>query len=162
MPPGKLHSLELFFFGFSRGYNTLFWKDIYYDFRVFQNIQDKPRSFSEVFIFPQPPCLFFFWNRLLIDRQTFCSGFWDTLPSALSYNVFLNLSKIKSVTDYIQNICLSPHSQQFICLQSESFTPFLISWRKLTECYSKLLPTIPATRRLFSCTFHESINIDVS
>ena len=40
----------------------------------------------------------------------------------------------------------------------ELFMPFL----KLTECYSKLLPTTSATCRLFSCTFQESKSVDVS
>ena len=41
-------------------------------------------------------------------------------------------------------------------------TPFLISWRKLTKCYSKFLPTTSATYRLFSRTFYESISIHLS
>ena len=39
---------------------------------------------------------------------------------------------------------------------------FLISWWKLTKCYSKLLPTNSATCRLFPCIFYKSISIDVS
>ena len=41
------------------------WNDLWF----FQNFQDKPRNFSGVFIktFPQTPCLFFFWNRPLIE-----------------------------------------------------------------------------------------------
>ena len=37
-----------------------------------------------------------------------------------AYNFFLNLLKIKSVTDHIQNILLSPASQWIARLQSES------------------------------------------
>ena len=40
--------------------------------------------------------------------------------------------------------------------------PFLISLRKLTGCYSKLLQTNSATCRLFSCAFYETMLIDVS
>ena len=48
-------------------------------------------------------------------------------------------------------------------LRNRSYLPhFFLSWRKLTECYSKLLLTTSATCRLFSCTFHESTNIDVT
>ena len=50
----------------------------------------------------------------------------------------------------------------FILTKLELLTPFLISWRNLTECYSKILPTNSATYRLFSCTFYETISIDVS
>ena len=50
----------------------------------------------------------------------------------------------------------------FIFTKQELLTPFLIYWRKLTECYSKLLPTTSATSGIFSCTFDESISIDVS
>ena len=50
----------------------------------------------------------------------------------------------------------------FIFTKQELLTPFLISWILLAECYSKLLPTISAKYLLFSCTFHESISIDVS
>ena len=41
-------------------------------------------------------------------------------------------------------------------------TPLLICQRKMTECYSKCLPTKSAVCRLFSCTYYENISIDVS
>ena len=50
----------------------------------------------------------------------------------------------------------------FILMKGEFLMTFLVSWRKLTESYSKLLPTNSAMCRLFSCIFYESISIDVS
>ena len=89
--------------------------------------------------------------------------FWVLIYPAncVAKNFFLNLSKMKHVTNYIQNISFSPASQQFTRPWSESLfltkwellTSFFISWRMLTECYSKLPPTTSATCRLFSCTF---------
>ena len=79
----------------------------------FKNFQDKPRNLSGVFTktFPQPHCMFFFWNRPLIDTDI---PLTTDIPSALGSEItcsvhwprkfFLNLSKIKSDTDYFQNI----------------------------------------------------------
>ena len=61
----------------------------------------------------------FFWNRPLIDISVLGAEIY-TLPTALSQNFFLNFPKIKFVTYYTQNIRLSPVSQQFPRLQSES------------------------------------------
>ena len=36
------------------------------------------------------------------------SGFWDTMATALVFNFFLNLLKIKSLTGYVQNMRFSP------------------------------------------------------
>ena len=78
---------------------------------------------------------------------------------------------LKRLDDSAQNkICYSLHPKYtpfscfpLICLAAfwkslilrNGVTQFLVSWRKLTECYSKLLPTTSCTCRLFSCTFHE-------
>ena len=87
-----------------------------------------------------------------IDRQT------DLLLWVLRYPA--HCTDMELLPESPQNkICyrLHPKNTPFSCL----LMPFLISWRKMTECYSKLLPT-NSRCRLFSCTFHESINTDVS
>ena len=70
----KLRSLGILFFGLRvfKGCNTLLWKHTCYDLQVFQNIEGKHRIISQVFTktFLQPPCLFLFWKRSLIYRQS--------------------------------------------------------------------------------------------
>ena len=56
------------------------------------------------------PACFFFLEQTTDRQIDLCSGCWDTLPTSLPNNFFLNLSKRKYVTDYIQNIRLSPDS----------------------------------------------------
>ena len=100
-----------------------------------------------------------FLNRPLIDSRPFVLSAEIPWPW-MTLNVFLNLPKIKSVTDFIQNICLSPFFRNlkvFIFTRKQLLSPSLISWTKLTECYSKLLPTNFATCLLFFCTFYERI-----
>ena len=58
-------------------------------------------------------------------------------------------------------ICFLPSGSLYF-YQEELLMPFLISWKELTECYSKLLLATSATYRLFSCTFHETMSIDLS
>ena len=121
------HSLGVFQFSLGRGGSrgvTLLWNVICYDLRVFQNFQDKP-NFSGVFkkAFPQPPCLFFFQKRALIDRQTLLFQVLRYIHcpyTALAQNFFLDFPKIKFVTYYVQNIRLSLVSQQCARLQSEN------------------------------------------
>ena len=101
-----------------------------------------------------PAC--FFCSRPLIDRWTFCSRCLD-----------LYLSHCTG-PELFPELLLSPNNfhvcslKVFILTKWELLSSFLISWRKLTECYSKLLPTNSATYRLFSCIFYESISIGVS
>ena len=115
-----------------------------------------------------PAC--FLRNRPLIDRWTFCSKCWDIYPAhCTGLQLFPELSQ--------NEICyiLHPKYPSFSCSPIISVcaiwkplfieirvTPFLISWRRLTECYSKLLPTNSGTCLLFYCIFYESISIDVS
>ena len=110
----KPQSLRVPFFGHGifKGCCTPLWNHSCNKLRFSQNFQDKPRNFSRIFTkaFSQPPCSVFFLEQTT-DRQTFFFGYWDTLPTALPYNIFLNLPKIKPVTDYIQNIRISPVSQ---------------------------------------------------
>ena len=76
--------------------------------------------------------------------------------------------KLLQITSKIYLFLLSPNNlfvcnlKVFILTKQELLTPFLISRRKLTKSYSKLLPTISATCRLFCCTFYDIISIDVS
>ena len=106
----KLHNLGLFFFGLGvfKRFNTLFWKHTCYDLWVFQNIQDKPRNFSQVFTkaFPQPPCFFFFRKRSLIYRQTFWSGWWDTMPIAWTSSRTSVKSNLLQITSTINAFLL--------------------------------------------------------
>ena len=66
------HSLGVAFFdnGIFKGCYTLLWNYTCNELRFFQNFQGKPGNVIGVFTkaFLQPPCLFFFWNRPLIDR----------------------------------------------------------------------------------------------
>ena len=70
----KPHSLWVPFFGLGicKEYYTLLWIHTCNELRFFQNFQDKPRNVSGVFTkpFPEPLCLFFFWNSPLIDRSS--------------------------------------------------------------------------------------------
>ena len=79
----KTHSFGVSFFGLGifKGCSTLLWNHTCNELRFFQNFQDQPRNFSGVFTkaFRQSLGLLINWNRPLIDRQTFSSGFWDTL-----------------------------------------------------------------------------------
>ena len=76
-------------------------------------------------------------------------------------NLLQIISKIYVLFLFPNNLLVC-NLKVFIFTKQELLTPFLISWILLTECYSKLLPTTSAKYLLFSCTFHESISIDVS
>ena len=47
----------------------------------------------------------------------------------------------------------------FIFMKYELLTPFLVSWRKFTEEYPKLLPLQSVACWLFSCTYYKTIDV---
>ena len=104
------------------------------------------------FLVSSTTLVIFFLKQITDSQIELLLWGWERTPRALSWNFFLNLSKFKSVTDYIRSIRLSPVSRKYDCLESESLcfheiellTPFLISWRKASECYCNFcyVPTV--------------------
>ena len=121
--------------------------------------------------FPQPSCLLFFLEQIT-DRQidflpwllrypAQCTGL-EPLPESPQNKVCHRLHPEYTPFSCLPIICLSA-IWKYLFLRNWSYLRhFLISWRKLNECYSKLLPTTSATYRLFCFTFHESKSVDVS
>ena len=115
--------------------------------------------------------LVFFFLEQTTDRETdllawvlrspaYCNAL-EPLPEFPQNNICYRLQPKYTSFSCFSTIC-SFAIWKFLYLQNRSYlTSFLISWRKLTEYYCKVLLTKSAMCWLFSCTYYESISIDV-
>ena len=127
--------------------------------RIPESNLETPVEYSQGHFRNHPACFFL---EQTTDRQI-CFVLSTEMPWPLHWartfswtSPKQNLSQIKSKIFvfllFLDNL-LVYNLKVFIFTKQELYTPFLISWKKLTEWYSKLLPTTSATFRLFSCTF---------
>ena len=101
--------------------------------------------------FPQPPLSTRTSTCVAKPTSSTCSWWWLCYMSKRTCGQVLVLPSLRLV--------YPPADDDFAIGFT---TPLLIFQRKMTECYSKCLPTKSAMCRLFSCTYYENISIDVS
>ena len=98
-------------------------------------------------------------KRLQITFEFFSKPIlWDFLP----HKTVKDPIKIPVLQDYLFRKVFFYEILKRNEKKKELITPILIFWRKLTEYHFKLLPTLSAMCRLFSCTLYENISIYVS
>ena len=172
----KPDSLAVFYFGLGR--EGMVSSGVAHFYESPLEMTFKPSRISETTLtsvkylkrhfFNHPAC--FFLEQATDDRKIYilffvlrypvqCTGL-ELIPQSLQ-NKICNRLHPKCTPFVCFPIICSPAIWKLLFSRNRSYL-FLISWRKMTECYFSLLATTSATCRLFSCTFHESICIDIS
>ena len=156
----RTHGLGVLFFGIwiFKGCDT--WNHTGYGLRFPKTNLETSVEYLQRHFFNHPACLFLeqitdryiellFW---VLRYSVHCHGL-ELLQEPPQNKICYSLHQKYTSFPCFPITCSSAIWKSFFFGKQELLTPFLISWRKLTKCYYKLLPKTSATWWLFSCTF---------